>query len=303
MAGGGAGAFDALGQLVNMGINVIGRSAAEGKAREGEEAQTRAYLEQLGILPPQLDVLDLQQQQGSGLADIDEDAKLRAYQMQALEQLGNIVSNEGMTDKDRAAYQQARLNAGMVDAGLRGAAEQQAAQRGMQGSQAALVGNLLAGQAATNQANIAGVNAASDSRDRYMQALNALSGQSGQTRAQDYTVAANAANAQDAINRFNTGQRWDTAKYNQGLSQQNLANQMAVAQQRAAAAGQYDNSKRNRAGDKRSDAGYWGEQSSNLISSLGEGAMGGGMGGGSGGGGGGGFDMNQLLSMFGGGGS
>lgn len=293
----GAGFADAAGQMVNMGINVIGRSAAEGKAREGEEAQFLAYLEQLGILAPQLDVLDLQQQDGTNLAGIEEDARLRAYQMQALEQLGNIVNAGGeMTDQDRAAYQQARMNAGMVDAGLRGAASQRANQLG--GAQNSYIGDVLASQAAVNQANNMGVKAASDSRDRYLQAINALSGQSSNVRGQDYTVAANAANAQDAINRFNTGMRWDTAKYNQGLSQQNFQNQMNLAQQRLNATQQYDNSKRARAADKRNDAGYWGEQSSNLISTLGSSAGGGGgMGGGSGGGGG--MDFNQLLSMFG----
>lgn len=293
----GAGAADIAGQLVNMGINVIGRSAAEGKAREGEEAQWQAYLEQLGILTPQLDVLDLQQQDGTNLSEIEEDARLRDYQMKALEQLGDIVAAGGqMTDQDRAAYQAARNNAGMIDAGLRGAAAQRAAQLG--GPQNSYVGDLMASQAAVNQANDAGVKAASDSRDRYLKAIDALGGQSSGTRAQDYTVAANAANAQDAINRFNTGMRWDTAKYNQGLSQQNFMNQMALSNQRQNATQQYDNSKRGRANDKRQDAGYWGEQSSNLVSSLGS-AAGGGMGGG--GSGGSGMDFSQLMSMFGGG--
>lgn len=295
MASGAGGAVAGVGQLVNMGINVIGRSAAEAKAREGEEAQLRAYLEQLGILPPQLDVLDLQQQEDSQLGNIEEDAQLRAYQMQALEQLGDIVGSGGMTDQDRAAYQQARANAGMVDAGLRGAAQQRAQQLG--GVQNAYVGDLLASQAAVNQANQMGVQAASDSRERYLKALDALSGQSSNVRAQDYAVAANAAQAQDAINRFNTGMRWDTAKYNQGLSQQNFQNQMALANQRAQAAQQYDASKRGRANDKRMDAGYWGEQSSNLINTLGQGAASGGSGGGMGSSGG--FDMNQLMDLFG----
>lgn len=298
MADNSSGAGALLGQMSNMLINALGRGAGEAYDREGERAIQNAYYEQLGILAPQLNQLRLEQQQRTGLKDISEDTRLRDYQLQALQSLGNIVgAGGGLTAEDAATLAKTRQETGIMNAGLRGAAAQNAEARGIGGSQAALLSNLNAAQAATNQANVANTQAAGDARARYLKALDALSGQASNLRAQDYAKAANEATAQDAINRFNANMRWGNAQYNQGLSQQNFENQMNLVNQRLGAAGGYNNAMRARGGDKKQDAGYWGEQVGNFVNSA-VSSAGGGMGGS---GGGGGVDYSQLMSMFGGG--
>jgi len=270
-----------LGQGVDMAANLVGRSKGEAQAREGMDAVTQAYLEQLGILTPTLDTLDVEQQQGTGLNNIVEDQRLRGYQLQALSELGNIANMGGAaTAQDFNAYQHARQEAGSVDAGLRGAAQQRAQERGMVGSNAGLMSDLLAGQQSTNRASQMQTQAASDSRDRYLQALGELGSQAGGVRGQDYGIASQKAQAQDAINRFNAGMRWTNATYNQNQAQQNFNNQMDLAGQRMGAANSYNNARRGRAQDNRNDGQYWGEALGNFTNSLVSSAGGGGGGGG-----------------------
>lgn len=280
--GGGAGAIG--GQMVDMFINAFGRSQADAEAREGQRAVTNAYYEALGLTPPDLDAIDLQQQQDTALGQIAEDPRLRDYQMQALDQLGSIVAaGGGMTAQDYEAYQRARQQAGMMSNAARQAALNEQQQRGLQGGNAALLSNLVSSQNANNQANQMGVQAASDSRARYLQALNQLGSQSSNVRGQDYGIASNRASAQDAINKFNAQMRQDTQKYNQGLSQQNFQNQAAAIGVHSNAAQQYNDARRNRQGDKQEDAAVWGEAAGNLTNSLISSAGGGGGMGGSGG--------------------
>lgn len=279
-----SGAGGAAGQMVDMFINAFGRSQAEAEAREGQRAISNAYYEALGIIPPDLDATDLQQQGDSQYNYITEDPRLRNYQMQALDQLGSIAAaGGGQTAQDYEAYQRARQQAGMMSNAARGAAMNEQQQRGLQGGNAALLANLTASQNANNQANQMGVQAASDSRARYLAALNQLGSQSANVRGQDYGIASNRASAQDAINKFNTQMRQDTQRYNQGLSQQNFQNQMAASNLHSNAANQYNQSRRGRQGDKQEDAAVWGEAAGNLTNSLV--SMAGGGGGGSGGGG------------------
>ncbi len=268
--------MDIAGSGLDMFINALARGAAEGYAREGDEAQNNAYFEMLGIDAPTLDTLDVQQQQGTGLGGIEEDSRLRAYQLQALEQLGRIAqAGGGMTAQDAEAFNRARQESGAMDAGLRGAAQQRAAQRGILGSNAAYAADLGAAQQATNRGSAMQSQAASDSRQRYLQALDALSGQASGVRGQDYGVASNAATAQDAINRFNAGMRWDNSRFNQGQAQANFNNQLQLGNARRDAAQQYDAGKRRRADDKRTDGQYWGETTSNFLSQLGAAGAGG----------------------------
>lgn len=276
-----SGAGGIAGQMVDMFINAFARSQAENEAREGQRAITNAYYEALGVIPPDLDAIDLQQQQNTELGNIAEDPRLRDYQMKALGQLGSIVdAGGGMTSQDYEAYQRARQQAGMMANAARGAANTEQQQRGLQGGNAALLSNLASSQNANNQANQMGVQAASDSRARYLAALNQLGSQSGAVRGQDYGIASNRASAQDAINKFNAQMRNDTQKYNQGLSQQNFQNQAAAVGLHSNAAQMYNNSRRNRQDDKQEEGAVWGGAAGNLTNSLISSAGGGGGGGG-----------------------
>ena len=94
-----SGAGGAAGQMVDMFINIFGRSAAEAQAREGQNAISNAYYEALGLIPPDLDAIDLQQQGNTELGNIAEDPRLREYQMKALDQLAGVVDAGGVFDQ------------------------------------------------------------------------------------------------------------------------------------------------------------------------------------------------------------
>lgn len=281
--------MEQAGALIEFFMNVLGQSKADAERNAALQLRQEGMRDWTSIDTPQLSPLELQQQEQTGLAGVTEDPRLRGYQMQALDQLGQEVASNGMTAQDAAAYNRARQMAGGVDAGLRGAAEQQAAQRGMASSTGSLLGALSAGQAGVNRASDMGTQAASDSRARYMQAVDMLGQQAGGVRGQDYGVARSRAEAQDAINRFNAGMRNQNGIYNQGLQQQMFDNSMGLAAGRNAAYNNLGNAYDRRGDNAEKTAAKWGAATKNMWNGLtsGMGGEGGGWGG--------------LMGMFGGG--
>lgn len=274
---GGAGA---AGQLVEFFINVLGQSRADAEKNAAKYVTQGAYFEQQNIDTPELQLAELYLQDDAGINKFTEDTRLRDYQMRALEGLGDVVDSKGMTAEDAAAYNRARQEAGSIDNSLRGAAEHQAAARGMLGSTAGYVGSLMGAQAGTNRAADMGLQTAADSRQRYMQALDSLGSMSGRVRGQDFGIASDRAAAQDAINRFNVGQKGATQAYNLGVPQQNFTNQMALAGQGLDAAKQMADLYNQRGDDALKNAAKWGAQTKNMIGALGSAGGGGGGGGG-----------------------
>lgn len=200
----------------------MAKNAEERKAALDKLKQLEAKWDGLQ-LPPELKA---QLQQQSEMAKIRLDPNLKQYQNQALDALSQTVAQKGMTDQDRLAYAQARQQGASTDLALRQAAESQASQRGL-GASGSYLADLMGAQAGANRTSQESLQAASDARQRYMQALNQLAGQATQIRGQDYNIAANAAQAQDAINRFNTSQLWNADLYN---NQQRFQNQLSKLQ-------------------------------------------------------------------------
>lgn len=250
MADQGLGDLEMMTNWLSSTISAIATSAqAEKNAKEREKA-----LEKLKELEKQWDALPLppemkaRLQEQTELASIRLNPRYKEMQGQALEGLSEAVSQRGMTDEDRAAYARARQQGASTDLALRGAAESQAAQRGLGASGGYLAG-LMGAQAGANRTSQEGMQAASDARQRYMQALNQLAGMATQVRGQDYNIAANAAQAQDAINRFNTSSLWNADMYN---NQQRFENQMRkLAGQMQAGQGVYQGMMTNNAQQQR----------------------------------------------------
>ena len=227
----------ATGSLLNTFNGLANYLANKPYIEQGRKAIEDAYLRMQGFSPEQIQAIHADPQAQTELSKIHEDPTLRNYQMDALSGLGTIVDAGGApTAQDYEAYQRARQQAGQQAAAARGAAAHEQQARGMQGGNAALLQNLNASQNANNQGNAMAVQAASDSRERYLQALNALGSQAANVRGQDYGIKSNAANAQDSINRFNAQMRVDAQKFNKGLEQQNLNNRANALQMRMQAA-------------------------------------------------------------------
>lgn len=266
--------MEQAGQLIEFFINVLGQSRSDAERNAAKMIQQDAYFNQLNIDTPELQQADLFLQDDAGISKFTEDGRLRDYQMRALEGLGDVVAQKGETDEDRAAYNRARQEAGSIDVGLRGAAEQQASARGALGSTAGYVGSLMGAQAATNRAAGMGLQQAADSRQRHLQALEGLGGMAQGVRGQDFGIASQRAQAQDAINRFNVGQKYNTQMYNLGIPQQNFQNQMGLAGQRLDAAAQMAGVHDERAKQSEKDAAKWGASTKNFVGGLGGGGGG-----------------------------
>jgi len=225
-------AIQAIAPLV---AGAIGDALAAGDKAKAQKLADEAMSKYKNILPPQLQKAAAEQQQGTEFDKIAQDPRLRQMQMKALDSLGAEVDAQGMTPQDRAAYQQAEAKAGTQEAGFRGALEQQMAQRGL-GGVGAYASALANQQGTVNRSAMQGVQIASDSRDRYLNAVNALGGMASGVRGQEYGQAAQRAGAQDTINKGNTALRWDAQQYNLGLPQQDFQNQMALAKAQSDAA-------------------------------------------------------------------
>lgn len=270
------GALGQLGAFTEFFINVLGQSRSDAERNAAKIIEQNAYFNQLNIETPELQLADLYLQDPAGISKFTEDGRLRDAQMRALEGLGDVVDAKGETAEDRAAYNRARQEAGTVDRGLRGAAEQQAAARGLGGSMAGYVGDLMGAQAGTNRAADMGLQQAADSRSRYMQALEGLGGMASGVRGQDFGIASSRAQAQDAINRFNVGQKYNTQQYNLGVPQQSFENQMSLAEQRRRAAAQMSAVHMQRGEQSEKDAAKWGAATKNLLGGIPVGGGGGG---------------------------
>lgn len=228
--------------IVGLVGSVVGNEQGDKKRAEAMKTLEQQLALLQGMTPPDLTGYNVD---SSAMAGLAEDPRLRDYQMQALDALGREAQYGGMTPEDALAYDKARSVAGSTEAGLRGAVEQSAAQRGMASSTGAMLGAMSAGQAATNRSSAMGLQAAADARHRYMQALDALGHGASGVRGQDWGFASDKAKAQDAINQFNAGQGLRAAQQ-QWQNQLGLAN--AIGGVRSGIAGQ-----QNAAGD-RSDA-------------------------------------------------
>ena len=266
--------------IVEFLVNVFGMSRAEAEREAVKRVQEDAYKYTTDIKPPTLEEAKLFEQSPAELSKFTEDARLKAAQMKALEGLGREVEYEGMTPEDFAAVQRAQAQAGSVEAGLRGAAQREMAQRGATSSTAGYLGAISAAQAGTNRAADMQMQAAEDSRRRYMAALEGLGGLGGQVRGQEFGMASERASAQDAINRFNVGQKTATQQYNLGLAQQGFENQLRLAEARRAAAAQRAGAGKQSAEDAEKSAQKWGAAGAGLMKGYGSYASGAGGGGG-----------------------
>lgn len=177
------------------------------------------------------EIADLVQLQGSQMAGISLDPNLRAAQMQALEQLGEL-SQSGMTDVDRARLAQIQAQTDTAARGQREAISQNMQARGISGSGLELMAQLQGQQGAAQQANMGGLQTAADAQMRALEALYNRAGLAGSMEQADFGRQAQTAQAQDAIARMNADfrmqhgqQRADT------LNDAQLRNQALQAQQ------------------------------------------------------------------------
>jgi len=173
----------------------------------------------------------------TNLSDIQLDPTNLDAQRAALAQLGDI-SQGGLTLQDKVNLLDIQNEVARQDAARQGAIQQNMAERGMGGGGAELAQRLMAQQAGSDRAANDSRNVAAMAQQRALDAIMQRGQLGGQMRMQEYGIASDAAAAQDAINRFNAGQRQegqrvaqDLEMANKGLSHQEAAQANDIAQQ------------------------------------------------------------------------
>jgi hypothetical protein len=194
--------------------------------------------------------------------DIKLDPALRGAQKQALQQLQNIATQGGLTATDKAQLNDIATEQNTVARGRNEAILSNARERGIGGSGLELTSQLLNEQEAANRAATQGTQVAANAEQRALQSLQAAGQLGGTMEAQQYGQAANQAQAQNAIDRFNAETQQGTNLMNvqnrnaaqeanlaatQDIANRNTATQQAQATQNAAAVQQDYANKMNKA--------------------------------------------------------
>jgi len=210
-------------------------------------------LEEYVLQHPELVGL-LEEMGPSALEQIKTDPNLRAVALENLEALRQ-ESQEGMTAADRLQMEEMLGGVAAQEKAQRAAIEQEMARQGMGDSGAALQAKLLGSQGATNAARRQAMQMIAQSGDRRRQARRESSALAGQMEGQDFSRQAQVAQAEDAINKYNTqvqaqnlaarqnieNQRANIASVQAGLAnqlaQQNFQNQMSLASGKAGVQG------------------------------------------------------------------
>lgn len=234
-----------------LGSAIIGGNAASDKLKAAQAAREAAVKQWLSIhVPdPAQQAIELQkyqvagqlspaletafQQNQSELKNLSVDPTSRAAEVQALTQMQDVASHGGMDAGARLAETQAVNQANTNEQGQRGAIMQNYAARGVGGAGAELAAQLQASQGDANQAASTGMSSAASAEQRALQAMASSGNIASNLNSQDYGQAAKAAEAQDAINRFNTQNSQTVANSNvtnQNAAQAaNLANAQSIA--------------------------------------------------------------------------
>ncbi len=210
---------DALTKIQNVSLPTI------------EELQAQlSQLSSQGQLTPELEQSILQQ--ASELENISTDPRLKDAQMAALSKLQGI-GQDGLSAENRLALNQTRRATSQDSQARDQAILQNMGARGAGGSGAELAARLSSSQAQADRASQEGDRVAAMANQQALQAIMNAGQLGGQMQGQEFNQASQIAQAQDAINRFNTANRQNvegvnTAARNQA-QMQNLTSAQRIA--------------------------------------------------------------------------
>ncbi len=226
------------------------------------------------------------------------DQKQKSAQNRALSELSDIGNKGGLRLQDKAALQDAQMAAQVQDRGARNAILADSQARGQGGGSGMALQAQLQGQQATgDRAARSALSVAGSAQDRALQAIMGAGDLATKGRGQDFAEQSARAQANDAINRFNTQNLQNVNAANTGIfndaAQRNLAARQQVADQNVGLANKeqqynkelYQQQFQNQLNLANSQNGVYnqqaggelarGEQQGNFISNLGGAAVGG----------------------------
>lgn len=165
------------------------------------------------------DPIAVQEMGPSAFDSIDIDPRLQSDQYAALDSLANLAQSGGMNAQDEANLARIQNQTATADKGRRDAIQQNMQQRGMGGSGLELLQQLQSNQAATNRQAQQGLDVAGMGQDRALQAIQMGAGMAGNMQSQQFGQQAQQAQANDALSRFNAGQRTTNRQWNSDRQQ------------------------------------------------------------------------------------
>lgn len=190
------------------------------------------YLEELqkqGLLTPEMEQAILQGD--SSFSNISTDPRLKQAQLSALSQLQEIGDSGGMNLQDKANLENLKSSLAQSERGSREAITQNMAQRGMAGSGMELASQLMNQQSSAQKASQQGLDIAAQAQQRALEAIMNAGTLGGNMRSQDYNEQAQAAAAQDAINKFNTANQQQVQTNNVQARNNAQASNLASSQE------------------------------------------------------------------------
>lgn len=215
--------------ILGAGIGIQGIAAivtelmAQGKRDEAYRLMNQAEAQLDATQIPELQNAIAEQLGPSGFEQIKTDSALRRAQMGALGKLGQIAESGGMTLEDKAVLNQITGQLSRQQAGARQAVMENMAARGTLGSGAELAQRLSAQQESAQQAGQRGLDVAAMAQRRALDAIMQRGQLGGSIRTQDYGEAANRAQAQDTIARYNADARQRAQAYNLTIPEREYA--------------------------------------------------------------------------------
>lgn len=236
-AGAGFGPWGAVIGGVGGGLlgGMMGGDDGEASRRQQELLMQQTLSEISGIPLPELQRIQLENPQWienlkaetlgpSAMQSVQVDPRLKSQQMAAMDALNEIQQGGGLNAQDRANLAQIQNESAVADKGRRDAILQNMAQRGQSGSGLELLSQLQSSQAATDRAAQQGLNISGMAQNRALDAIMQSGQLANQMRGQEFGEQSKKAEAEDAINRFNTQNRQNVNQYNVG-GRQDISNQ------------------------------------------------------------------------------
>jgi hypothetical protein len=160
---------------------------------------------------------------------LKEDPRLIQSQRDYLQQLQGL-SNNGLSEADKASYELARQTASSEAQSQRDAMARSAMASGTYGGGLDFVSRQAANQAAADRTQRASLQQAADSARQRALYTQAYGGELGNQRSQDFNTEQANKNILNQFNQLNVGERNNAARARDAVSRENVANRNAAQQ-------------------------------------------------------------------------
>ncbi len=174
-------------------------------------------------------------QEPSAFEKIVKNSEYQGAQNRALSELANIGNEGGLRLQDKAALQDARLQATTRERADRLGIADEMGRRGLSGSGYDVAARLSGQQGVADQEANASLKVAANAQDRALQAILGAGKLAGDYRSQDFAEKGARASAEDRINAFNTANLRDVNASNTNAenyaNEYNLKNKQRISDQ------------------------------------------------------------------------